>query len=154
MNVRSAAIIIWVGKAFVPSNARYRNGINTSIEPIHIVNPTIVELAPVVTSILSTEPVLLPDPTPEEVKVQRELLLRVTGARSWKRLCQKGISYVIELSAKGVRLEMSRLDGKGRWEFDPDKRTQFPPGTDIAVVIQAVLDDLATRPNERRDTML
>lgn len=115
------------------------------MEPVHVVSSTQAELVPIVRSVLSTEPTPLPDPTPEEVKAQQELLPRITGARSWKRLCQKGISYVIELSAKGVRLEISRLDKKGRWEFDPDKRRQFPPGTDTAVVIQAVLDDLAAR---------
>lgn len=145
MDIHTAEIIIWNGRAFVPSNARYRNGILTSIEPVHIVGPTLADLVPVVQTVISTEPKLLPDPTPEEVKAQQELLPRMTGARSWRRLCQKGISYVIESSAKGIRLEISRLDEKGRWEFDPDKRTQFPAGTDMAVVIQAVLDDLATR---------
>jgi len=130
----------------VPSNARYRNGINTSIEPVLVVNPTLPELSPVVKAVLSVEPVLLPDPTRDEVKAQQDLLPRVTGARSWKQLCQKGISYVIELSPKGVLLEMSRLDAKGRWEFDPDKRKNFVPGTDWSVVIQAVLHDLETRP--------
>jgi len=145
MDIRIAQIIIWDGRAFVPSKGRYRNGIFTSMEPVHVVSSTQAELVPIVRSVLSTEPTPLPDPTPEEVKAQQELLPRITGARSWKRLCQKGISYVIELSAKGVRLEISRLDKKGRWEFDPDKRRQFPPGTDTAVVIQAVLDDLAAR---------
>jgi hypothetical protein len=146
MEIRIAQIIVWDGRAFVPSKGRYRNGIFASVEPVHVVGPAQAELVPVVRTILSAEPILLPDPTSEEVKVQQELLPRVTGARSWKRLCQKGISYVIEVSATGVRLEISRLDEKGRWEFDPNKRTQFPPSSDIAVVIQAVLNDLATRP--------
>jgi len=146
MDIQMAAIIIWNGKAFVPSNARYRNGIFTDIEPVHVVNPTLTELVPVVQATLATEPALLPDPTREEVKAQQDLLPKVTGARTWKRLCQKGISYVIEQSPKGVLLEMSRLDTKGRWEFDPDKRRNFAPGTDLTIVIQAVLSDLETRP--------
>ena len=146
MDIRIAQIIIWDDKAFVPSKSRYRNGLFTSTEPVHVVNTTLTELVPVVQVILSTEPVLLPDPTREEVKAQQDLLPRVTGARTWKRLGQKGISYVIEQSPKGILLEMSRPDAKSRWEFDPDKRRNFAPGTDLTTVIQAVLSDLETRP--------
>ncbi len=145
MNIRIAQIIIWDSKAFVPSKGRYRNGIFTSIEPVHVVNPTPTQLVPIVQAILSTEPILLPDPTRDEVKAQQDLLPRLTGAHNWKRLCQKGISYIIELSDKGILLEMSRLDAQGRWEFDPDKRKIFVSGTDLTTVIQAVLSDLSTR---------
>lgn len=146
MDIRLAAITIWNGKAFVASEGRYRNGIFTNIEPVHVVNPTLNELVPVVQAILSTEPILLPDPTREEIRARQDLLPRVTGARTWKRLGQKGISYVIEQSPKGVLLEMSRLDAKGHWEFDPGKRRNFAPDTDLMTVIQAVLNDLETRP--------
>lgn len=146
MDIRLVAITIWNGKAFVASEGRYRNGIFTNIEPVHVVNPTLSELVPVVQAVLSAEPTLLPDPTREAVKARQDLLPRVTGARSWKRLGQKGISYVIEQSPKGILLEMSRLDAKGRWEFDPDKRRNFALGTDLTTVIQAVLNDLETRP--------
>jgi hypothetical protein len=146
MDIRIAAITIWNGKAFVASEGRYRNGIFTNIEPVHTVNPTLNELVPLVQAILSTEPTLLPEPTQEEIKARQDLLPRVTGARTWKRLGQKGISYVIEQSPKGILLEMSRLDTKGRWEFDPNKRKNFTPGTDLTTVIQAVLNDLETRP--------
>lgn len=146
MDIRIAAITIWNGKAFVASEGRYRNGIFTNIEPVRAVNPTLNELVPVVQAVLSTEPTLLPDPTPEEIRTRQDLLPRVTGARTWRRLGQKGLSYVIEQSPKGILLEMSRLDAKGRWEFDPDKRRNFAPGTDLMTVIQAVLNDLETRP--------
>jgi hypothetical protein len=145
MDIRIAAITIWNGKAFVASEGRYGNGIFTNIEPVHVVNLTLNELVPVVRAVLSTEPTLLPDPTPEEIRARQDLLPKVTGARNWKQLGQKGISYVIEHSPKGILLEMSRLDAKGRWEFDPDKRRNFALSTDLTIVIQAVLSDLETR---------
>ena len=146
---RTSEIIIWNGNAYIPSNAYYRDGIFTSIEPVYVANPAQDELVPIVQAILSKEPVLLPDPTPEDIRTQRDLLPRITGARSWKRLCQYGISYIIELSKKGFLLEMSRLDKRGRWEFDPDKRKTYPRNTDLVVIIQDVLNDLAERPQAK-----
>ena len=113
MNIRIANIIIWDNKAFVPSNALYHNGPFISIEPVYILNPTLTELVPVVQSVLLKEPLLLPGPpSREDIKAVAKLLPKITGARSWKRLGQNGISYIIELSEKGYLLEMSRLDKK------------------------------------------
>lgn len=145
--IRIVTINIWDRKAYIPSNARYENeGPFTDIEPIYVVNLDMTDLLPVVQTLLSKKPDILPEPTKDEVKERQNLIPKATGARSWKRLCQYGIAYVIELSDKGFLVEMSRLDSKGRWEFDPDKRTTFPPDTDLFVVIQAILDDLKTRP--------
>lgn len=145
--IRIASINIWDRKAYIPSNARYENkGPFTDIEPIYVVNLDIADLLPVVLTILSKKPDILPEPTKDEVKERRNLFPKVTGARSWKRLCQYGISYLIELSDKGFLVEMSRLDKKGRWEFDPDKRRTLPTGTNLSVVIHTIFDDLRTRP--------
>jgi hypothetical protein len=76
MNLRIAEIIIWDEKAFVPSNAYYRNGIFTNIEPIYMVAPSLSELLPIAQLVLDTEPVLLPDPTKEEVKVQQDVFVK------------------------------------------------------------------------------
>jgi hypothetical protein len=146
MKIRIAHIVIWEKKAFIPTNARTPSGFFTGIEPVHKVNPILDELFPVVQKVLFSEPKLLPQLTRDGIKTQQGLLPKITGARSWKRLGQKGISYIIELTDKGFLVEMSRLDSKGRWEFDPDKRTTFLPDTDLSVVIQAILDDLKTRP--------
>jgi hypothetical protein len=143
--IRMVEIIIWNGKAYIPSNGRVPNGLFTNIEPIYQVNPTLDELVPVIQKVLFSEPKSLPELTHDEIKTQRGLIPKITGARSWKRLGQEGISYIIELTEKGFLVEMSRLDAKGRWEFDTNKRTHFPLDTDISIVIQAILDDLKTR---------
>jgi hypothetical protein len=144
--IRIVSINIWDGKAYIPSSARYdNNGPFTDIEPVYVVNPGMADLLPIILTILSKKPAILPEPTKNEVNERRDLIPKVTGARSWKRLGQQGISYIIELTDKGFLVEMSRLDKKGRWEFDPDKRKTFPPGTDLSILVQAILDDLKTR---------
>lgn len=146
MDIRSAEIIIWNNKAYIPTPARYVNeGPFTNLDPIHVVDPTLSELVPLVQNILSEKPKILPKPTSEEIKFRRDLLPKATGARSWKRLSQNGIAYGIVLTKKGLELEISELDKKGRWVFSAEKRMSFPEGTDLSVVIQAMLDDLEKR---------
>ncbi len=139
-------IVIWDNKAYVPSTARYHNGIYTNIEPIFITQPSIDELVPIVKSVIEKEPILLPDPSREEVKERYELLPKITGARNWKRLCQNGINYVIGRHEENITLTMSRLDSKGRWEYDPNKQREYPKDTPLTIVVQDILKDLAVRP--------
>lgn len=147
MDIRSAAITIWNNKAYIPTPARYVNeGPFTDLEPVYVVNPTQSELLPIIQSILSEKPEILPNPTPEEIRFRRDLLPKATGARSWKRLSKNGIAYDIVLTEKGFELEISELDRKGRWIFPLEKQINFPASTDLSIVIQAMLDDLEKRP--------
>lgn len=146
MDIRLVGIIIWNNKAYIPTPARYVNeGPFTNLEPIYIVNPTQSELVPLVQKMLSKKPATLPNPTPEEIKFRRDLLPKATGARSWKRLSLNGMAYNIVLTDKGLMLDISELDRKGRWIFPLEKQINFPAGTDLSVVIQAMLDDLEKR---------
>lgn len=145
MEIQIANIVIWDAKAFVPSQGKYPNGIFTNIEPIYVVPVTQDDILSTVQAVLSAHPTLLPDPTKDELKTRQGLLPQITGARSWKRLGQRGISYVIELSEKSILLEMSRVDREGRWEFDPNKRRHFPPNAGLSDVTRCLLNDLETR---------
>lgn len=147
MDIRLVGIIIWNNKAYISTPARYRNeGPFTGLEPIHTVNLTQSDLVPLVQTLLSKKPEILPNPTSKEVKFRRDLLPKVTGARSWKRLSLNGIAYNIVLTDKGLMLDISELDKKGRWIFPLENQTNFPAGTDLSVVIQAMLDDIEKRP--------
>jgi hypothetical protein len=145
MKYNLCSIIIWQGKAFIPSNGRYDNGIFTHIEPVWVGEPLLINLTSIVKKILKTEPKVLPDPTQEDIKVQRDLMPDKTGARSWNRLCKGGISYAIDETEKGFTLEFSQLDSKNRWVFDPIKRKSFPPDTEVESIVQELLGDLEKR---------
>ena len=46
-----------------------------------------------------------------------------------------------------VRIDMSRLDKKGRWENDPEKVRILPPDTPIrSKCVKIIFDDINTRP--------
>jgi hypothetical protein len=147
MDIRIAEIIVANdGRAFIPSNARYKNGLRTNIEPVYIAQPNMIELLPIVRKILQTPPTILPDPTQEEVKIRRDLLPRIIGTRNWKSLSQTSMAFLIESSDKGYLLQITRLDSKGRWEFDPSRQRSFQPSTDLRIVVQAILDNLSIQP--------
>lgn len=147
MDIRLVAVTIWNNKAYISTPARYVNeGPFTDLEPIYIVNLSQSELVPLVQTILSKKPETLPNPTREEIIFRRDLLPKVTGARSWKRLSQNGIAYNIVITEKGLVLDISELDSKGRWIFPLEKQMNFPTGTDLSIVIQAMLNDIEERP--------
>jgi hypothetical protein len=146
MDIRIVAILVWEGKAFVPTQARYHNnGPFTGVAPIYEVKPEPIELLLVVQSILSKKPAVLATPTKDEIKERNDLLPKKTKALSWKRIYQTGIYYIIELSEKGYVLEMSQSQNKGHWEMDPAKRLLFNRQTDLSVIIQAILNDIEKR---------
>ncbi len=146
MDIRLVAVTIWNNKAYISTPARYVNeGPFTDIEPIYIVNLTQSELVPLLRTILSKKPEALPNPTSEEIKFRRDLIPKATGARSWKRLSQNGIAYNVVITEKGLMLDISELDRKGRWVFPLEKQVNFPTGTDLSIVIHAMLDDLEKR---------
>jgi hypothetical protein len=147
MDIRLVSVTIWDNKAYVSTPARYMNeGPFTDLEPIYVADLTESELLPLVQTMLSKKPEILPDPTPEEVRFRRDLLPNATGARSWKRLSRDGIAYNIVRTENGLMLDVSELDKKGRWIFPLEKQMNFPAGTDLSVVIQTMLNDLESRP--------
>jgi hypothetical protein len=138
-------IIVIGDKAYLPSDGVYPSGLSTGIEPIFVVRPTLEELMPVVVKMANTGPILLPSPTKEDLVFQRNLLPKITKTKSWKRLGQAGILYFFDITENWITLEISRLDDKGRWEFDKSKQKRYPVNTDLSEVVQDILDDLKSR---------
>jgi hypothetical protein len=140
-----AQIVVWDSRVYIPRTARYKNGIFVNIEPVVVVRPNIDEIVSVLETNMRQELPLLKDPSPEEVKARSDLLPKMTGAKSWKKLCLKGVNYIIGYSDSEISLGMSRLDSKGRWEFDPDKQKRYHLGTSISIIVQDILNDMASR---------
>jgi hypothetical protein len=150
MNKNNADIIFWNHKAFMPSNIFHNSGMYSCTEPIYILNPSISDLLPAVQTILTTNPLILPDPTREEAQKQWNLLPKKTGAGSWKRLYKEGFCYMIALSDEGYLLMKSTLDLKERWIFKAEDNIIFPPNTDLVLIIQEILGDLEKRQRDER----
>lgn len=145
MGFRGVGIIVWKGKAFLPSYAEYSSGIVVHVEPVHVTELSISGLLSSISKVLSSECILLPDPSPEEWKKRKDPILVATGAKSWRELARKGASYGLEWTDQGIRLDISRLDKKGRWEIDPNKVKILPHDTSMDYIVEIILEDIKTR---------
>lgn len=139
-------IYVWHGKAYLPTQARFESGIYVAVEPVHIASLNAHELSRIILDIKGTKLIRLPSPKArEEFQARKQVVLETTGARSWKQLAQSGVAYTIGWK-ENVRIDMSRLDKKGRWENDPDKVRTLPLDTPVERIVEIILEDLKTRP--------
>lgn len=82
----------------------------------------------------------------EEVLKRKDPVLAATKAKSWKQLALNGASYTIGWTEKQVRIDMSRLNKKGVWEYDLEKVRILPPDTPLEQIVEIILADIKTRP--------
>ena len=148
-NTRLNIVGIYVGrsKAYVPTQAQYESGIFVDVEPVYIAALITDEMTQAVQAVKDAGHIRLPDPeTREEFLRRKDPVLAATKARNWKELAQKGASYTVGWTEKEVRIDMSRLDKKGRWEYDPEKVRTLPPDTPLEKIVEIILEDIKTRP--------
>ena len=146
MQLRVVSIFVWRGRAYVPVQAQYESGIFTSVEPVLTVDLTLGELTSAVGAVLVAGHPHLPNPTREEAQKRNDPVLMAAKASTLKEMMSEGASYGIAWTNKEVRVDMSRLDKKGRWEFDPAKVRVFPLDTPLEEVLAVILEDIRSRP--------
>jgi hypothetical protein len=140
-------IYVWRGRAYVPAQAQFESGIFVDVEPVYIAALVTDEMTQAVQAVKDAGHIRLPDPeTREEFLRRKDPVLAATKARSWKELAQKGASYTVGWTENEVRIDMSRLDKKGRWEYDPAKVRILPPNTALEEIVEIILEDIKTRP--------
>lgn len=140
-------IYVWRSKAYVPTQARYESGIFVDVEPVYIAALITDQMTQAVQAVKDAEHIRLPDPeTREEFLRRKDPVLAATKARSLKELAQKGASYTVGWTENEVRIDMSRLDKRGRWEYDPEKVQTLPPDTPLEKIVEIILEDIKTRP--------
>lgn len=138
---------VWHGKAYIPTQAQYESGIFVDVDPVYIVSLDPDELEQAIQAVKDAGHKRLPDPkTREEFLAHKDPILAATGARSWKQLAKTGASYTIGWTDKEIRIDMSRLNKKGVWEFDLEKVKKLPPDAPIEQIVEIILEDLKARP--------
>ena len=140
-------IYVWHGKAYLPTKARFESGIFVDVDPVHVIDIDANDLSKAIKAVKNTGHSYLPDlKTREEFLARRDSMLAVSGARNWKQLARTGACYTIEWTEKQVRIDMSRLDKKGRWEYDLTKTQILPPDTPVEQIVEIILEDIKMRP--------
>lgn len=145
MLLHTVGIYVWKGKAYLPTQAQFRSGIFVDTVPVHVVNLSSEELESAITAVVAAGHPLLPDPAPAEEKKHKDPVLQATCARSWYALAREGASYTISWTESQVRLDISRVDAKGRWQNDPRQVQVFPKDTPLQTVVSMILKDIQSR---------
>ncbi len=153
MRLRVVGIYVWRGKAYLPVLAQLESGPFMDIEPVYTAGLNAEELISAVEKVLAAGHPRRPDPTREEIRKRKDPVLAATKARNWKEMARTGAAYDITWTDKEIRVEMSRLDKKGRWEWDPAKRRHFPPNTPLLDIIATILEDIRSRPELWQETI-
>jgi len=146
MRRQEVGIYIWMGKAYLPVQGRFDSGIWVDLEPVYVADATTEDLASAIEKVLATGHPQLPDPTKGEWQKRRDPVLAATKARNWKALAREGVSYSIGWTEDQIRLDMSMVDNKGRWQFDPAKMRILPLGTSVHDLVTLILEDIKSRP--------
>lgn len=146
MRKQAVDIVVWHGKAYLPVKARLESGLWMDLEPVHVANLNTNDLLSAIEKVLAAGHPRLPDPTREEMRQRKDPVLTATKARNWKELARTGAAYSISWTDKEIQIYMSRLDKKGRWEWDPEKVRTFPPDTPLQDIIAVILEDIQARP--------
>lgn len=146
MKLTVVGIYVWRGKAYLPVQAQFESGVFVDVEPVYVTGLSMEELLSSVKKVLAAGHPRLPNPTREEMQQRKDPVLAVTKARNWKELARTGASYTIGWTDEQIRVDMSRLDRKGRWEYDPEKMHTFPPDTPLQEILTVILEDIRSRP--------
>ena len=146
MNRQLVGISVWRGKAYLPVEARIESGMWMDVEPVYTAGLNAEELLSAIEKVLAAGHPRLPDPTREEMRQRKDPVLRAARGRSWKELARTGASYTVGWTDKEIQVTMSRLDKKGRWEYDPDKMHTFPVDTPLQDIVDVILEDIQSRP--------
>jgi hypothetical protein len=145
MNLRSASIIYYQGKFYIPSSVESESGVIIDAEPVYVTGVDIGEMVKVIEHVLLAPRPRVPDLSRDEWKKRKDPVLNATGAKSWKELASKGFAYNIGWSDKQKRLDIARVDKQGKWEFDPEKVQIFSVSTPLETIVQIILDDVLSK---------
>lgn len=142
-----AGIYVWRGRAYVPTHAQYESGIFVDVEPVYLAELNADDLMRAIQAVKDAGHMRLPDPkTREEFLIRKDPVLAATKAKSWKQLARNGASYSIGWTKNEIRIDMSRLNKKGIWEYDLQKVKTLSPDTPLEYIIEIILEDIKTRP--------
>ena len=146
MRRQEVGVYVWLGKAYLPVQGRFESGIWVDLEPVIITELSEEGLTIAMEKVLMVGHPRMPNPTKEEWQKRKDPVLKATKARSWKDLARRGASYSVAWTDDQIGMDMSKVDSKGRWQFDPQKVRIFPIDTNLQSIANVILEDIRSRP--------
>lgn len=137
----TVSIIVWNNMAYFPTQCQTEAGFFVDCEPVISSSPNINGMMTAVQDSLKRGHPQIPTPERHEWKEHESVILKATGARSWKALAKNGRAFGIDWTDQNIILEIDRVDSKGRWEPDLEKRREFPLDTPLENILSLVLEE-------------
>lgn len=141
-----ASIVVRKGLAHIPVQGRIESGGYLDMEPVHTVHITAAEVVRALQAAITLSHPKVRIRSTKEWRARKDPVLEAAGVGSWKQLALGGATYTIEWHGDAVTVYMSRLDDKGRFVEDPAKTRTFPEDTALRTLVEAILDDVQSRP--------
>lgn len=139
------SVIICNDKAFISVEGKTDSGLYVDMEPVFVSNVSIEEIKSNLAKVQAFGHPRVQILSSEDRNMAAKVMLKATGAKSWKELGRTGFCYTFSGNESYIFLQISRLDKKGRWEYDPEKEHTFPLDTPLDEVIQIIIDDYHSR---------
>jgi hypothetical protein len=146
------SVIVRAGKAYVPTVGDAEIA-HVDTEPVYSSSLSLEELTGILEKAYRNGNPKVPRPPGDKLYnlPKPYPLLKAAKVGSWKKLAEGGAAYDITLRSEDVILYISKNDKKGRFLWDhPDKTKVFHPEVSMKEVVQAILDDVNSRPELRQ----
>ncbi len=140
MNIRSASVIIYQDKAYVPTEAQMETGPYLAIEPVYVAGLTPEEIAQALAQAIAAGHPRVPGMTRDEFRKRRDPILKATKARSWKELYQKGGVYGIEFREDEILIYTHSED-----PLKVGNILRFPSDASLRDLAEAILNNFRAR---------
>jgi hypothetical protein len=146
MDIGTVSIYVRKGKAHIPTLAKTETGVYLTIDPVYTIDLNVDNLTTAINIVRKAGNPRIPHPTRDEIIRLPQPVLKASKVNSWKKMAEGGTSYTISFETENIVLYFTKLDEKARIISDTSKTLQFPPGTSIKDIVQAILDDVQSRP--------
>jgi hypothetical protein len=146
MMIQGVDVVVRQDKAYSCVAAQTEAGFFIDAEPVFVAVLQSDEVVAMLKKVMAFDHPKVPTPTPEEMHRRKSLIPAAAGVKNWKKLAQGGAAYSIQWRKDGtITLFMSRLDKKGRFEWDQDKTQTFAGDTPLEKMVGAILEDVRSR---------
>lgn len=140
-------LVVWNGKAYLPTLAQLESGIWVHLDPIFSAPINSEALVPLIEKLKAGGHSQLPNMSKVELEKRKYPLLKATGAKSWRELTSSGVSYLVNWTDREVRVDMTYVDKKGRWLNDPKKVRLLALDALLETILATIFEDIRSYPH-------
>ena len=135
------------GIVYVPTVVQLQTGVYSDVEPVAVVSAANAQgLRRAFLEAIERGNAVVPNPPKDNWPPP--VLPKYTGVKTWRAFKRGAAIWSIEEKDENYQIVGYRTHREGYWQEDPDRKTDFPPGSKVEEVIDrmiAILQDAARK---------